>query len=50
MNDIDMKTDNVDRVALKKIKSRGGMWYLRQWKNGKVKDTSLGTTDEQEAR
>ena len=54
MNKIDMKTEintsNNDRVKLIKMKSRDGMWYIRQWKDGKVKDTSLGTRNESKAK
>jgi len=48
MNEI--KGKNNDRVKLFKNNSRGGKWYIRQWIDGKPKDTSLGTKDEQKAK
>ena len=48
MNDVIKKNKN--RVKLLQIKSRGGMWYAREFKDGKSKDISLGTKDEHEAQ
>jgi integrase len=42
--------NNNDRTYLYQNMSRGGMWYMREFKDGKIiKNKSLGTKDEKEA-